>query len=312
MSEEERFDGILLQLAQQHDGGVPALLETLFGFLRRKTDFYARPEAAKEMVLGAFSKHEKLAAEVEKRKRKAEEERRKKQEEEKNQPRVVELTDEQEKIILEKMKNKAPISTADLEKEEKLKPIKKAEPEGEEESEEDKGKLLPNYGNGSKTDTYVWTQTLQEVDVKVPVPEGTRSRDLIVDLKANHLKIVLKKDNVVLVDDDFERAIRVDDCSWTINDSKLIELSLSKQNQMEWWSRLTKSETQINTKKITPEASKLEDLDVETRGTVEKMMYDQRQKSLGLPTADEQKGRDMLQKFKEQHPEMDFSKVNIK
>ena len=178
------------------------------------------------------------------------------------------------------------------------------------EKDEDEGKLVPNSGNGSSTEHYRWTQTLGDVEVRIPIPVGTKAKQLNVEIKPSHLKIGLKGKSPI-VDADLHQKVKLADCYWNLEDEKEIVLFLSKANQMEWWSRLVVGEAEIATRKVQPENSKLEDLDSETRSTVEKMMFDTRQKQMGLPSSDELKKQEMLQKFMQQHPEMDFSKAKI-
>ena len=135
----------------------------------------------------------------------------------------------------------------------------------------------------------------------------------MVDYSTKKLKVGLKGEEPIL-QGEFFATIDTDECTWTLEDTdegREISLYLVKHNRMEWWSSFVKGGPSINTKKIVPENSKLSDLDGETRQTVEKMMFDQRAKAAGKPTSDEMKKQELLEKFKRQHPEMDFSKAKF-
>ncbi|KAF6146082.1 hypothetical protein GIB67_033441 [Kingdonia uniflora] len=173
-----------------------------------------------------------------------------------------------------------------------------------------RGPHAPNSGNGLDLENYSWTQTLQEVTVNIPIPRGTKSRFINFELKKNRLKVGLKGQPPIIEGDLFE-TVKVDDCFWSIEDGSFISVLLTKQNQMEWWKYVVKGEPEVDTQKVEPENSKLADLDPETRQTVEKMMFDQRQKSMGLPTSEEMNKQEILKKFMAEHPEMDFSHAKL-
>ncbi|KAF7551662.1 hypothetical protein G7046_g7661 [Stylonectria norvegica] len=161
---------------------------------------------------------------------------------------------------------------------------------------------------------YKWTQTIAELDVTFEVPGNMKSRDLAIAMKKQSISAGLKGHDPV-IKGDLPHAILVDDSTWTLTDNadgtRTVEIHLDKANKMEWWAHVVTTAPEIDVSKIQPDSSKLSDLDGETRGMVEKMMFDQAQKEKGLPSSDEQKKMDMLKKFQDQHPEMDFSNAKI-
>ncbi|KAL9633207.1 MAG: hypothetical protein Q9164_004835 [Protoblastenia rupestris] len=164
---------------------------------------------------------------------------------------------------------------------------------------------------------YKWRQTITDLDIDVPVPGNLRGRDIDVAMTKTHLKVAIKGQEPV-IDGPLPHEIHPSESTWTLETTsssgtgKEVSLHLDKSNKMQWWASITTNAPYfLDTAKIQPENSKLGDLDGETRGMVEKMMFDQRQKEMGKPTSEEAKKFEMLEKFKKEHPEMDFSNAKM-
>jgi len=303
MSEEEAmYDGVLMGIVQKA-GGIDGFFEAVFGFLRRKTDFYANQQGAEQIIVKHSHTHFKKYAETKKAeeaaalKKKEKEELKKKYQQPETQqpqpqPKPVELPKPEPTLATQ----------GDAPKEETKK----------EEKEERRG--LP--GNGGSTDKYTWTQTLEELHVYIPVHKDVKTKDLTMKLETTHALVGLKGQPPI-IDADWSEKIKADDTIWTLEDARksedrYIHLAVYKTpNQNHWWDCVVKGDPKIDTTKIDPEPSNLSDLDGETRSTVEKMMYDQKQKQLGLPTSEEQGKMDKLKGFMKSHPEMDFTKCKF-
>jgi hypothetical protein len=79
MNEENKFDGILMTIIQQK-GNIDGFFDSVFGFLRRKTDFFANQKKAEEIIVGSCKRNfDQYTADI---KQQQKEEEKKKQESE--------------------------------------------------------------------------------------------------------------------------------------------------------------------------------------------------------------------------------------
>lgn len=321
MESAEMFDGILMNIVQKAEG-IEGFYDTVFSFMRRKTDFYMNPAKGKSVVNEAFDKNAQLFEEDKRRqdliKQKQEEKRREEDARKKAQAeaktaaetsdnKVEEITDEEAEKLLN------PTSTNDEHKSNEPSSDSNEAPkkEGEGDDEEESGP--PLVGNGITTDKYSFTQTLSDFTLNVFLPAGIKGKDLIVEFTSKSLKVQIKGQPPI-IDGELPEKIKLEDTYWTIDTvdgKRVMQITFDKSDKMKWWDCAIVGDQKLNTKKIEPENSKLSDLDGDTRQTVEKMMFDQHQKQKGLPTSDEMEKRSKLEAFMKAHPEMDFSKAKF-
>lgn len=281
---DERFDGLFMTAVQQAQG-IDNFFDALFSFMRRKTDLFSQENQCLTMVNQHLTKHlqlfknnveqQKAIAKKraeEKAKREAEEAAKKAAQAKADEACQIEEVTAEEAELIEREEAAKKANPAAAEQ------IAKEAEANEENKEDDKDKGAdPNSGNGGSTDLYTWEQTLHEVTVHIKIPEGTTAKMLAVDMTKSKLKVGIKG-KPPMIEKNFSKPILVDDSLWCIetdkSGKKVLQLSLTKREGQNWWDCVLEGDEKINTQKVEPENSKLADLDTETRGVVEKMMFD--------------------------------------
>ena len=268
MSDSDRFDGLYLNVAQQ-SRGIEPLLDSVFSFLRRKTDFFAGPpgkgiEAAIETVHAVVQKHADLY----------QKEQQNAKQNKKTKPKAATATAPQKKEddVIEMGPDGAfdvsatPTTTSTTNNNNNNSTPTPAATTTTKTTSADGGggdvSTPPPVGNGGTVPgKYVWTQLLSELIVTLPLPDHTRGADLDVRIHKQHLRVALRTTTTsqptAMVDARLSKPIICDDSFWTVEDGNRLVINLQKLNQMEWWECVCEGDPKIDVKTIQPESSSL-------------------------------------------------------
>jgi len=115
--------------------------------------------------------------------------------------------------------------------------------------EEKSNKQIPNSGNGGFTDRYNWVQTLDELTVFIPLPDGVKGKDLDVQIKATRLKVGVKGQPPI-IDGELHKKVKMEDSMWNMEsdgNKRLMNLTLQKFEGQYWWHNVIVGDTEIDT-----------------------------------------------------------------
>ena len=115
-------------------------------------------------------------------------------------------------------------------------------------------------------------------------------------MTSTNISIRLKGEPEPLLEGEFYDRIKVEDSFWSVEDDNYLLLNLDKAREGIWGTVL-KGDREIDTKRA-DNAKRLDEFDLETQGHLQKVLYEQNRKLRGLPTTDEQKKIDLMNKLK--------------
>ena len=147
--------------------------------------------------------------------------------------------------------------------------------------------------NGGVTDRYVWSQTLSELTLEIPLGNGVSPQDLNVSLKSDGFSLSVKEE--ILVSGEFPHRISVPESMWNVDKATGRMFVFMEKTQNRWWSSMFVGDSEIDTSKV-HSSKRLDEMDESTQASVRKIIFDQAQKAKGLPSSDEIKMQEILKK----------------
>ncbi|XP_017076563.1 nudC domain-containing protein 3 [Drosophila eugracilis] len=257
----QRNDAMLMEILQNRKS-ITGFLDTIFGFLRRNTDFYHTkrdesdkigfPKGMRDQILyGAMQRYDPdcllqtMTAEdgatgddgaV-------------------APPAIEEVTIESEDLI----------STKDTILNENPQPQKTID---------EQTFSASDYKNGAVFENHCWSQTLKDVELQVRLPKDLQAaKKLNILIKAQQIKVSSKLNTqIIILEGNLSQRIKHNEAVWTIDQNRLI-ISCDKSKEL-WWERLFEGDPEIDAKKIDCERY-IDELPEDTQATIEKLRFQQ-------------------------------------
>lgn len=148
--------------------------------------------------------------------------------------------------------------------------------------------------NGDSTEKYNWSQTVQEVEVQIAIPDGTKSNQLDVKIKQKHLSVAFKG-KAPFIEGELCEKVKVEDSFWSIEERKFLNLHLCKAYEA-IWKCVVLGDKEIDPKTV-DNSKRIEEFDLETQGHLQKVLYEQERKKRGLPTTEEEEQQKLMAKI---------------
>lgn len=108
-------------------------------------------------------------------------------------------------------------------------------------------------------------------------------------IKSKSIKAVLKSakpEDPPIIEGEFDGKVVPDDSFWNVEEKRWLNLNLEKAVE-QIWKTVIAGDEEIDTSKV-DNSKKVEEFDTETQGHLQKVLYEQKRKQMGLPTTEEE------------------------